>query len=129
MLSLANSFALTADSFLLLAPEFLDASRYTVVMTSLLWLAALSGLAVAYFRLGAFMTRSERGFLGGVAGAAALAVTLALYPSDPRGWSLASTVLYLTWPKLELPYFLGNLLIGSALFSGMVAAIYWANRR
>jgi predicted naringenin-chalcone synthase len=97
-------------------------------MTSLLWLAALSGLAVAYFRLGAFLTRSERGFLGGVAGAAALAVTFALYPSDPRGWHLSSTVLYLTWPKLELPYFLGNL-VGSALFSGMVAAIYWANRR
>ncbi len=99
-------------------------------MASLVLAFLLALLAYAAYRLHAWQANAwGRTLLGVLLLVLALAATLVLYPSDPREWSLGRTVLYLTWPKLDLLYFLGNLLLGSLLFGLFLLGIYRARRR
>ena len=58
-----------------------------------------------------------------------LALTFALFPSDPRDWSLEQLVLYLATPSLEPIRILGVALIGAGLFSLVVFSLWTASGR
>ena len=57
-----------------------------------------------------------------------LALTFAVYPSDPREWDVGRFVLYLAEPRFEVLAILGNIITGSLMFGVFVWGIYWANR-
>lgn len=67
--------------------------------------------------------------LGVLTALTVLAVTFALFPSDPRGWSLERLVLYLATPSLDPIRILGVVLIGAALFFFTVFALWAAGGR
>ena len=58
-----------------------------------------------------------------------LIVTFLIYPSDPRTWTAANTVLFLAEPRFDLLALLGSMLTGSLMVGLWVVGIYWANRQ
>ena len=57
-----------------------------------------------------------------------IALSFAVYPSDPRDWELGKLVLYLAEPRFEVFAILGNVLTGGLMFGAFVGGIYWVNR-
>lgn len=98
-------------------------------MKSLFLVTVWGFLAGLVYWLRPLLSPRERGVLWGVVALSALAVTFAVYPSDPRNWSWAGFVLYLSVPRLEFLAIVGNLLAGSALFALATLGVYWANRK
>lgn len=99
------------------------------MVASVLLIIALGLLLVVNVRLGSQLAVGERRWLELFSVACAVALTVLIYPSDPRGWSLANIVLFLSRPRFDLVYFLGNLALGGLLFSLATLAIHRANRR
>ena len=98
-------------------------------MKSLLFLATLGLLAYTVHTVKSWLTPREHGMLVTVAAACALALTFALYPSDPRGWTWVGFVLYLSDARFELLRVIGKTLTGAALFAVATSGVYWANGR
>jgi len=99
-------------------------------MTSALLLVSLIVLYIGTAAVLRQMPQNSvyRGFV--VAGVifTALALTFAVYPSDPRSWDIGRFVLYLAEPRFEILAILGNIITGSLMFAVFVGGIYWANR-
>lgn len=57
-----------------------------------------------------------------------VALTFAVYPSNPKEWTMDHFVLYLAEPSFEVLAVLGNVLTGGLMFGAFVGGIYWANR-
>lgn len=99
------------------------------MVASVLLISALGLLLVTNLRFGMQLATAERRVLSTLFTASALGLTLLLYPSNPKDWSLANSVLFLSRPRLDLIHVLGNLALGGLLFSLATLAVYWANRR
>ena len=98
-------------------------------MKSLLFLTTLGLLAYTVYAVRTWLTPREHGVLVTVAVAGTLALTFALYPSDPRAWTWAGFVLYMHDARFELLRVLGKTLTGAALFATVTLGVYWANGR
>ena len=98
-------------------------------MKSLFFLTTLGLLSYTVYVVRTWLTPREHGVLVTVAAVCALALTFALYPSDPRAWTWAGFVLYMHDARFELLRVVGKTLTGAALFTPVVLGVYWANGR
>ena len=98
-------------------------------MKSLLFLTTLGLLAYTVHAVRSWLTPREHGMFVTVATVCALALTFALYPSDPRAWTWSGFVLYMHDARFELLRVVGKILTGAALFAAVTSGVYWANGR
>ena len=58
-----------------------------------------------------------------------ITMTLLLYPSSPKTWTLAKLVLFLAEPRLDLLAIVGSTLTGAVMVGLFFLGLLWANRR